>query len=168
MVLGGQFTSRIMLNLREEKGYTYGASTSFDFRRGLGPFVMGTSVKTSVTVDAIREVLIEFQKICEEYPVTEVELTVAKAALTNGYSRKFQTAEQVANALGELAAYGLSQDELMEFPLRVSRVDVDGVTRVARKYLDVDRLLTVVVGDRDVIGPSLDSLTLGTEVAVVC
>ena len=167
MVLGGQFTSRIMLNLREEKGYTYGASTSFDFRRGLGPFVMGTSVKTSVTVDAIREVLIEFQKICEEYPVTEVELTVAKAALTNGYSRKFQTAEQVANALGELAAYGLSQDELMEFPLRVSRVDVDGVTRVARKYLDVDRLLTVVVGDRDVIGPSLDSLTLGTEVAVV-
>ena len=167
MVLGGQFTSRIMLNLREKNGYTYGASTSFDFRRGLGPFVMGTSVKTSVTVDAIREVLIEFQKICEDYPVTEVELTVAKAALTNGYPRKFQTAEQVASALGELAVYRLSENELMEFPLRVSKVDVDGVTRVARKYLDVDRLLTVVVGDRDVVGPSLDSLALGTKVDVV-
>jgi len=168
MVLGGQFTSRIMLNLREEKGYTYGASTSFDFRRGMGPFVMGTSVKTSVTVDAIREVLSEFQKICEEYPVTEAELTVAKASLTNGYPRKFQTAEQVASALGELAVYGLSENELMEFPLRVSRVDVDGVTRVARKYLDVDRLLTVIVGDRDVVEPLIDSLTFGTKVDVVC
>ena len=161
MVLGGQFASRIMLNLREDKGYTYGARTSFDFRRAPGPFVMETSVQTDATAAAIQEVLAELEGICEGRPVTAPELLVAQAALTRGYPREFQTAEQVARALGSLALHGLSEDELTQFPARVSSVDAKAVTRVARKYLDPNRLLTVVVGDREAVGPSLAALGLG-------
>src|SRR6185503_11979461 len=86
MTLGGQFISRVNLNLRERKGYTYGARTSFEFRRGPGPFLLQTAVQTSVTADAVREAIGEIAAIRDDRPITPEELDVARAALTRGYA----------------------------------------------------------------------------------
>jgi predicted Zn-dependent peptidase len=167
MILGGQFVSRINLNLREDKGFTYGARTAFDFRRGRGPFVLQVSVQTDATTQAIRESLAELTAIRGERPATSEELTLARAALTRGYPRGFETAEQVARATAQLALYGLPDDYFSQFVPRISAVDSSEVTRVAREHLDPSRLLTVVVGDRDKIGASLARLDLGaSELAV--
>jgi zinc protease len=168
MVLGGQFVSRLNMNLRESKGYTYGARTSFEFRRGPGPFVFQTSVQSDVTADAVREVLRELETIRTDRPVTPQELELGRAALTRGYARNFETAEQLGRAAAQLALYGLPDDYFTTFVPRVLAVGEADVTRVAQRHIDPARLLTVVVGDRDKIGPALAHLDLGepAEVAV--
>ncbi|MGH9310889.1 MAG: M16 family metallopeptidase [Vicinamibacterales bacterium] len=168
MILGGQFVSRINMNLREDKGYTYGARTSFEFRRAPGPFIFQTSVQSDVTADAIREVMGELQAIRTDRPVTAQELELGRAALTRGYPRNFETAEQLGRAAVQLALYDLPDDYFTTFVDRVLAVDVAEVTRVAQAHIDPQRLLTVVVGDREKVGPTLDSLNLGelSEVGV--
>ena len=91
MILGGQFVSRLNLNLREDKGYTYGVGTTFDYRRARGPFVLHAAVQSTATVDAIRESVSEVSAIRGERPVSAQELSAAQAALTNGFSRNFET-----------------------------------------------------------------------------
>jgi predicted Zn-dependent peptidase len=168
MIVGGQFVSRINLNLRQDKGYTYGARTAFEFRRGRGPFVLQVSVQTEATAHAIREALGELGAIRGARPATAEELALARAALTRGYPRNFETAEQVARAAAQLALYDLPDDYFSQFVPRVLTVTADDVTDVARRYIDPSRLLTVVVGDRDRIGSSLGRLDLGaaSELAV--
>jgi predicted Zn-dependent peptidase len=163
MVLGGQFVSRINMNLREEKGYTYGARTAFDFRRGRGPFLLQVGVQTDVTADALREALAELAAIRGERPATDAELNMAKAALTRGYPRNFETADQLARAAGQLALYELPDDYFSQFPPRVNAVNAAEVTRVAQAYLDPARMLTIVVGDRDKITAPLAALNLGAS-----
>src|SRR5436190_9205845 len=99
MILGGQFVSRINMKLRQEKGLTYGARTAFDFRRGRGPFILQTSVQSDGTGEAIQSSLIEIDAIRTDRPPTAEEVEVAKAALTRGYPRNFETAEQIARAM---------------------------------------------------------------------
>jgi zinc protease len=168
MILGGQFVSRINMNLREEKGYTYGARTSFEFRKGPGPFLFQTSVQSDVTAEAVKEVIAEIEAIRGERPVTAAELELGRAALTRGYPRNFETAEQLGRAAVQLALYGLPDDYFTTFVTRVLAVDQADVTRVATQHLDPDRLLTVIVGDRDKVGPTLGALDLGelSEVAI--
>jgi len=158
MVLGGQFVSRINMNLREDKGYTYGARTSFDFRRGAGPFTLNASVQSEATVDAVLEALAEIQAIRGERPASREELQTGRAALTRGYPRNFETAEQISRAAAQLALYGLPDDYFSTFVAKVMAVGADDVTRVARAHLDPARLLTVIVGDREKVGPSLSRL----------
>ena len=100
MILGGQFVSRINMNLREKKGYTYGARTSFDVRRGAGPFVLQAGVQLEATADAVKEAIGELEAIRGERPVTREELLLGRAALTRGYPRNFETGEQIARACG--------------------------------------------------------------------
>lgn len=161
MVLGGQFVSRINLNLREDKGFTYGARTSFDFRRLPGPFMLQVSVQTGATGAAIRESLAEIADIRDQRPVSREELALGVAALTRGYARNFETAEQLARAAAQLALYDLPDTYFDEFVDRIERVTVDDVTRVTRQYLDPERLTTLVVGDYGVVGRELTGLGLG-------
>ena len=168
MILGGQFVSRINMNLREEKGYTYGARTSFEFRKGPGPFVFQTSVQSDVTAEAVKEVIGEIEAIGGDRPVTAAELELGRAALTRGYPRNFETSEQLGRAAVQLALYGLPDNYFTTFVPRVLSVDEAEVTRVARDHLDPGRLLTVIVGDREKITPTLGALDLGelSEVAI--
>jgi zinc protease len=161
MVLGGQFVSRINMKLREEKGYTYGARTSFDFRRGRGPFVLHASVQSDATADAVHEIFEEMAAIRGARPVTRAELELGRAALTRGYPRSFETAEQVSRSAAQLALYSLPDDYFTTFVPRVLALDEADLTRAAEKYIDPSRLLTVIVGDRETIGASLDRLALG-------
>jgi predicted Zn-dependent peptidase len=161
MVLGGQFVSRVNTNLREKKGYTYGARTSFDFRRAPGPFTLQASVQSDATADAVREAIGEIRAIRGERPVTREELELGRAALTRGYPRNFETADQVGRAAVQLALYDLPDDYFTTFVPKVLALTEEEVTRAAAEHLDPSRLVTVIVGDREKIGPSLHHLELG-------
>ena len=154
-VLGGQFVSRINLKLREEKGYTYGARTGFDWRRGRAPFSLHTSVHTAATADAVKDAHAEIDGLRGVRPVTPNELALAKTSLTRGYPRNFETAGQVARAVAQLALYDLPDTYFQEFMPKVNAVTSDDVTRVAAAYLDPARLTTLVVGDHAAIAESL-------------
>ena len=160
-VLGGQFVSRINLRLREEKGYTYGARTGFDWRRGLAPFSLQASVHTSSTADAIRDSLGEFGAISGSRPPSDSELALAKASLTRGYPRNFETAQQVARAVAMVALYGLPDSYFEAFIPKVQAVGVADVRRVAERYVDPARAVVLIVGDYQVIADSLGSLGRG-------
>jgi zinc protease len=166
MILGGQFVSRVNMNLRQEKGYTYGVRTGFDLRRGLGPFVLQTSVGTEVTAAAIREAIKELDDIRNARPASEEELALARASVTRGYPRGFETAQQVARGVTSLALHNLPDTYFEEFVPRVEAVTREEVARVALQYLDPARMLTLAVGDFDRIAPSLASLNLGEPVVL--
>ena len=162
MVLGGQFVSRINMNLREDKGYTYGARTAFEARRGPGPFLLQASVQSEATADAIRESIGEISAIRGDRPVTREELETGRAALTRGYPRNFETAEQVARAAAQMALHDLPEDYYTTFVPLVLAIDERQVTDAAARHLDPSRLLIVVVGDRDRFADGLAPLGLGT------
>lgn len=161
MVLGGQFVSRINMNLREDKGYTYGARTAFDFRRGPGPFVLSASVQSEATIESVIECFAEIAAIRGERPVTRKELETGRAALTRGYPRNFETAEQISRSAAQLALYGLPDDYFTTFVPRILALDEHDVTRAAATHVDPSKLLTVIVGDREKVGPGLARLNLG-------
>ncbi|HTM02041.1 MAG TPA: pitrilysin family protein [Vicinamibacterales bacterium] len=160
-VLGGQFVSRINLKLREEKGYTYGARTGFDWHKGLSPFALQASVHTVSTVDAIRDALAELEGIRGNRPPTPQELGLAKASLTRGYPRNFETAQQVARAVTQLALHDLPDTYFAEFVPKVHAVTADALVAAAHTYLDPSRLTTLIVGDYAAIRDTLPSLNLG-------
>ena len=160
-ILGGQFVSRINLNLRQDKGYTYCVRTGFDLRRGRGPFVLQTSVGTDVTAAAVREALGELRDIAGPRPATAEELALACASVVKGYPRGFETAIQVARSVAQLALHGLPDSYFEEFIPRLEQVTVDDVTRVARRYLDTSTMATVIVGDLDKIAEPLTAIGLG-------
>ena len=146
--LGGQFVSRINLNLREDKGYTYGVRSGFDFRIGPGAFVVQTSVQTDATAASVREILRECDDIGTLRPLTDRELDLAHAGLTRGYPRSFETGNQIARSCMQAALYGLPDDYFETYVERVRQVDVEAVTRTASRWVASRDLFAVVVGDR--------------------
>jgi predicted Zn-dependent peptidase len=166
MVLGGQFVSRINANLREDKGFTYGARTSFDFRRMPGPFTLQTSVQTAVSARAIEESLGELEAIRGPRPVTSEELSVGVAALTRGFAKNFETGDQIARAAVQMALYDLPDDYFAQYVPRVEAVTAADVTHVCAERIDPQRFVTLVVGDLDVIGADLPRLGFGDPIVL--
>jgi len=160
-LLGGQFVSRLNLRLREEKGYTYGARTGFDWRKRLGPFAMQASVDTAATAESIRDTLAELAAIGDDRPPSDEEMALARASLTRGYPRSFETAPQVARGVAQLALFDLPDSYFEEFVPKIMAVERADVVRAARRYVDPGRAVTLVVGDHAVIGESLVALGLG-------
>jgi predicted Zn-dependent peptidase len=160
-ILGGDFVSRLNLNLREEKGFTYGVRTGFNLRRGVGPFVMQTSVGTDVTGPALSEAWKEIREIATTRPASDAEVAQALAAVSKGYPRGFETAGQVARSVAQLALHGLPDSYFEEFVPKLAQVSADDVTHAAQRYLDPSKMTTVIVGDLDKIAASLPGLGLG-------
>jgi len=157
-LLGGQFVSRVNLNLRENKGYTYGARTGFDYRRGAGPFAATADVQTAVTKESVAEFLKELRGVRGEMPVTAAELEYAKQSIIRSFPTTFETPAQIAARLEDVVLYGLPDDYFNNYIAMVRAVKLDDVTRVANKYLDLSRLAILVVGDRRLIEPALREL----------
>ena len=160
-ILGGDFVSRLNLNLREQKGFTYGVRTGFNLRRGIGPFAMQTSVGTDVTAAAISEAWREIRDIAASRPATPEEVTLAFASLSKGYPRGFETAGQVARSVAQLALHGLPDSYFEQFVPRLSQVTAENVAAAAQRYLDPAKMTTLIVGDLDKIIGSLSGLDLG-------
>jgi zinc protease len=164
-ILGGQFMSRINRNLRETRGITYGATTVFDMRRYGGAFSCVTGVQSSATAVAVEEILKELRAVREPDAVTEAEIDRARAWLTRGYVRQFETTGQLARAAVVLASYGLPDDTFDQFVPRVSRVSRGDVSAAAQRHLDPDRAVVVIVGDEERCRPELEAL--GRKIGVV-
>jgi len=158
--LGGLFSSRINMNLRERNGYTYGAASAFSFRRGPGPFLVSTSVRTDVTAPAIREIMTEIERM-RDTPMLQAELGTAIDSISRSLPGSFETNPQTASSVGQLFVYSLAPDYYRTFPIAVERVTVEEVQRVAREHLRPEILLVVAVGDRAAIEPQIESLRLG-------
>jgi zinc protease len=166
-VLGGQFVSRLNMNLREDKGYTYGVRTGFDLRRGDGPFVLQTSVGTDVTVPALGEALAELRAIRNGRPVTADELALAKSSVALGYPRGFETVQQIARSVAQLALHDLPDSYFEEFVPRLEAVTLDEVASAAHRYLQPDRMATVIVGDPERLSQTVGMLGLGEPQTVL-
>ena len=160
-IMGGQFVSRVNLKLREEKGFTYGARTGFDWRRGPAPFVLQASVHTAATAEAIQDSLRELEDIGNARPATASELALAKESLTRGYPRNFETGQQVARSVAQLALFDLPDTYFEDFVPKVQAVTVEDVSGAARKYVDPQACATLIVGDHAAIADSLVAAGLG-------
>jgi zinc protease len=168
MAFGGQFSSRLNLNLREQKGYTYGARSMFEWRvREPGPFVAAASVQTAVTAPALTEFLKELEGMVGGRPVDAKELDFCQKFITRGYAAGFETPSQIATQLETLFVYQLPDDYFNSVVPGVRAVTADEVMAVAKKYLALDRLAVVLVGDRKVIEPELRKLPLGKTLVVL-
>lgn len=145
-ILGGQFGSRLNQLLREERGYTYGVHTSFDMRRGRGPFVVRLAVQSEVTVPAITETLGELRRISEG-PVEQHELDEARDYLVGVFPLRFEAAPQVATAISGLAVHGLPDDELDRYRPAIAGITAADVLAAARAHVRPAEASVVVVGD---------------------
>jgi zinc protease len=158
--LGGLFSSRINLNLREEHGYTYGADSQFVFRRSAGPFLVGSGVRTDVTAPAVGEIFKEIRRM-RESPMSAEELTMAKDSLVRSLPSDFQTSGNVTASTANIYIFDLGLDYFSKYPARLSAVTVEQAKAAAEKYLATDRMIVVAVGDRAKILPALQKLNLG-------
>jgi zinc protease len=160
MLLGGLFSSRINLNLREAHGYTYGASSFFDWRRQAGPFVVATAVRSDVTAAAAREVLTEIDRMRAEKVGTE-ELSLATSYLEGVFPIRYESTAAIARALTGMVVYGLPSDYFDTYRDRVRSVSAPDVLRAAREFLRPEELQLVAVGDPAVVREPLDAMDLG-------
>ncbi len=163
-ILGGMFSSRINMNLREEHGYTYGANSQFVFWRSGGPFSVSTGVRTDVTAPAVHEVMLELRKMIETR-VTPAELTLAKDAITLQLPALFETNDRIVGSLSTLFTHGLPLNYYSNLAEQISVVDAQAVQDVAKKYLVPDKFVVVAVGDRSKIGDVLQK-ELGTTAEI--
>lgn len=154
-ILGGQFSARVNMNLREEKGYTYGARTAWSFRRGAGPFEASADVQTAVTKESVEEFMKELNGIRGAIPVSSAELEYNKQSLIRRFPGGFETVGQISGQLSNLVVYGLPDSYFNEYISKINAVTLDDVNRVANKYLTPDKMAILIVGDRKVIEPRL-------------
>jgi predicted Zn-dependent peptidase len=157
--LGGSFTSRLNLNLREKNGYTYGAASAFDTRLSAGPFLATAGVQTDKTAEALREFFVELEGIRKPIPRAELEKTRNYVALS--FPAEFETSGNLAQKLEELVVYNLPEDTFQNFVDAVEKVTAEDVQKAAAKYIQPDRMAVVIVGDRAAIEPGVAALNLG-------
>jgi predicted Zn-dependent peptidase len=165
-ILGGHFSSRLNLNLRERRGFTYGVRSVVDFRKAAGPFSVQTSVQTDATAEAVGEILGELRAITADRPPGDDERGLSEATLTKGYPRNFETPGQVARGVAQMAIYDLPDDTFAVFGPRIRALTAADVARAAAEHLHPDRSIVVAVGDGSRIRAGLERLGLG-EAAVV-
>jgi predicted Zn-dependent peptidase len=158
-ILGGSFTSRLNNNLRETKGYTYGARSGFDMRQVAGPFTASAEVTGTKTDSALIEFFKELRAIRDTVPTGE--LTKAKRYLQLQLPAQFETTGGVAGRLVPLVLYGLPLDYYNSYAQRIEAVTQADVQRVASRYVDPSKLAVVVVGDRASVEPAVKALGLG-------
>jgi predicted Zn-dependent peptidase len=158
-ILGGSFTSRLNQNLRETKGYTYGAGSGFSMRRQPGPFTASAEVVSAKSDSALIEFMKELRAIRDTVPADE--LAKAKRYLQLGLPEDFETTGSIASQLLPLITYGIPLDFYNSAVENIGAVTQADVQRVARQYVDPNRLTMVIVGDRKTIEPGLRALHPG-------
>lgn len=156
-LLGGLFNSRLNLNLREDKGWTYGVRSGFTRRREAGPFVVRAAVETAMTARAFEEMLAEIRSMTER-PPDDDEMALARNALTLSLPREFETTSLVASKEAERITYGLSEDWWERLPAAVMAVERDDVVAVAERYLGPERLTLLAVADASAARADLGAL----------
>jgi zinc protease len=160
MVLGGMFTSRLNLNLREKNGFTYGVRSRFTFRSRPGPFQVSTAVGNDVTAAAVREIVHELTRMSEEGPTAE-EVSAARDYAAGIFGLQLETVGQVATRVSQLVVFGLRADHYDRYRDEVRAVTTEEAAAAAARHIRPNEAQIVLVGDADVVGPSIEALELG-------
>jgi zinc protease len=158
--LGGLFSSRINMNLREEHGYTYGAQSFFQYRRGVGPFFAGGAIRTDATGPATQQLFKELTRIREEALKPE-ELQKAKDSFSKTLVGLFETTAATSSTIGQQFVFSLPVEYYRDLPAQIDRVTGTDTLRVAKQYLHPEATIVVGVGDKAKIEPELKQLNLG-------
>jgi len=158
-ILGGAFSSRLNMNLREKHGYSYGAASQFDMRVEAGPFFATAGVQTDKTSESLKEFFNELNGILQ--PVPADELARAKNYVALRFPGGFETTGDISRRLEEMLVYHLPGDYFSGYVRQIESVTAADVQRVARRYIVPDRTAVVVVGDRKTIEPGIRALNLG-------
>lgn len=159
-ILGGSFTSRLNQNLREDKGYSYGASSAFDMRLSAGPFLAAAGVQSDKTAPAVQEFFNELNNIVK--PIPDEELKKAKNYVALGFPGEFETTGDLARKLEDLVVYNLPEDTYAKFVGAVTGVTAAQLQTLAARYIQPDKMAVVIVGDRQSIEGPIRQLNLGT------
>ena len=144
-ILGGSFTSRLNMNLREVHGYSYGARSSFDMRAEAGPFFATAGVQTDKTAEALKEFFNELEAIQKTVPADE--LTRAKNYVSLRYPSAFEATSDISRRLEDMLVYKLPEDYFASYVKNIQAVTAADVQRVAQKYIQPGKFTVVVVGD---------------------
>jgi len=145
-ILGGQFNSRINFKLRETKGYTYGASSYFAYRKEPGYFSLTTSVQSEHTFEAVQDVFYELKQIKET--ISPEELEAAKLSIIRRFPSNFETYYQLASGLNTLYTYDLQPSYFDEYISKVQAVTIDDALAAAKKNIKEEEMVVVLVGDK--------------------
>jgi len=159
--LGSQFTSRLNMNLREDKGYTYGTGSFFSSRKGVGPFGCYAPVQTKYTKSAIREMIKELSDIRKSRPLTNKEVENTKNNLINKFPRKFESLSSISDEASDLVMFNLSEFAWELYIEDVNKITGAMATQAAKDHIHPEKFLIVVVGDRTEIQSDIESLNLG-------
>ncbi|HJT64924.1 MAG TPA: pitrilysin family protein [Pyrinomonadaceae bacterium] len=162
-ILGGQFQSRLNANIREQKGYSYGVNSGFNYGKGPGAFRAGGSIFTDKTDAALVEFMKELKGIVGEKPVTDEEIKTAKDSLIQGLPQRFASVTAISGAITSLVVQGLPDDFYQTYAQNVSAVTKEDLARVAKRYIDLNHLAIVIVGDRSKVETALKN----TEIAPI-
>ena len=157
--LGGLFTSRINMSLREEKGYTYGAHSTFRYRRTPGPFEIQTAVSVENTAAAVKEILAEIRGLHKK-PIARVELRKARDSQLLSLPGEFETGREIVHSLANTFLYDLGLDYYQRLPTMFRGVNESAIANMVEKYLRPETIIVVAVGDRQKIEPALMKLKL--------
>jgi zinc protease len=160
MVLGGTFTSRLNLNLRERNGFTYGVRSRFGFRSRPGPFEVSTAAGNEVTAPAVREILAELEGMATKGP-TEAEVSSARDFAAGVFGLQLETVGQIASRVSQVVIFGLEAGYYRHYRERMRSVTTEEAASAARRHMRPEEAQVVVVGDADVVGPPLEALGLG-------
>ena len=158
-ILGGSFSSRINLNLREDKGYTYGARSSFTGGILPGTFVVASGVRGDVTKESVVEIMKELNLILEG--VSQDELDFTKLALLQSASRQYESIRALSGFLNDISLYGFPDDYLEQRQLLLNEISTEDLKALARKHLMPDKMVILVVGDREKVESGLVDLGYG-------
>ena len=164
-IFGGQFTSRLNMNLRQDKGYSYGYRSWIDWHKKSSLFGFGGAVETDVTGDAINETIKEARRIIADTPVSRNEFESAKAGLIREFPSLFETQGQILEGLAQIVSYDLPDDYYNHIIDEIASTSLEDVNRVAKEILSKDRLVTLHVGDRSVIEEQIK--TLGWDICLL-
>ena len=161
-ILGGGFSGRLNLNLREDKGFTYGASSSIRFATLQSILVGSAPVESSVTKDALEQLIAEFDALATwDRPVTDEELAHAKENLVRGFAQRYETLAQVAGKVAELDGYGLPLDEMGRYTDKIESITKEQLEAAASKYLSTEDAILLVIGDAEKVAAGVASLEFG-------
>jgi len=159
-ILGGLFNSRLNMNLREDKGWTYGVRSSFGFLRAPGAFTISTSIRTDATLDGIQEIFREIERMRTE-PVSQAELNAAKNGIILSLPGSFESVDSIAGMVSNLALHELPLTYYRDLPEAYAKVTPQDILRIMQKVLAPEALSIVVVGDKLVVEPKLAALGRG-------
>ncbi|HYG80557.1 MAG TPA: insulinase family protein, partial [Pyrinomonadaceae bacterium] len=163
-VWGGGFGTRLNLNLREDKGYSYGVFSFPVFRSAYGAWVSSGGVQTNKTMESVTEFVKELRFLAGEKPISEKELANAKANRIRGYAQQFESVGRVADEIGDLWVYGLPMSALQQETAELERATLTAVNAAAKKYAVPAQTMMLLVGDRSKIEAGVRELKVGDVV----